>query len=51
MNVAILMDFENVYYGLINQYNFKPRVGHLVSLYSRRSWKKGHVLIRKAYAD
>jgi uncharacterized LabA/DUF88 family protein len=51
MEVAIFIDYENVYFGLINQYNFKPQVGHLISLILKEAQKDGNLLIKKAYAD
>ncbi|MBI4479582.1 MAG: NYN domain-containing protein [Acidobacteria bacterium] len=51
MILAIFIDFENVYYGLINQYNFKPQTGHLISLILKELSKDGNLLIKKAYAD
>ena len=51
MNVAIFIDYENVYFGLINQYNFKPQVAHLISLILKKLGEDGSLLIKKAYAD
>lgn len=51
MNVAIFIDYENVYFGFINQYNFKPQVSHLVALILSKLGQDGNLLIRKAYAD
>lgn len=51
MDIALFIDFENVYYGLVNQYNFKPQVGHLVKLILEEVEKDGRTLIKKAYAD
>src|SRR3990172_7937898 len=42
---------ENVYFGLINQYNFKPQTGHLISLILKKLGDDGNLLIKKAYAD
>jgi uncharacterized LabA/DUF88 family protein len=51
MDTALFIDFENVYYGLVNQYNFKPQVAHLVQLILAEVGKDGRILIKKAYAD
>lgn len=51
MEVAIFIDYENVYWGLINQYNFKPQVPHLISLILKEVAKDGNLLIKNAYAD
>ncbi len=51
MDVATFIDYENVYWGLINQYNFKPQVPHLISLVLNEVEKYGNLLIKKAYAD
>ncbi len=49
--VAIFIDYENVYWGLINQYNFKPQVAHLIALILKEVAKDGNLLIKNAYAD
>jgi hypothetical protein len=51
MEVAIFIDYENVYWGLVNQYNFKPQVPHLISLILKEVGKDGNLLIKNAYAD
>jgi len=51
MEVATFIDYENVYWGLVNQYNFKPQVPHLISLILKEVEKDGNLLIKKAYAD
>jgi len=51
MEVAIFVDYENVYWGLINQYNFKPQLPHLISLILKELAKDGNLLIKNAYAD
>jgi uncharacterized LabA/DUF88 family protein len=51
MEVAIFIDYENVYWGLVNQYNFKPQVHHLISLILKEIGKDGNLLIKNAYAD
>jgi uncharacterized LabA/DUF88 family protein len=51
MEVAIFIDYENVYWGLINQYNFKPQVPHLFGLILKEVEKDGNLLIKNAYAD
>jgi len=48
---AIFIDYENVYWGLVNQYNFKPQIAHLISLILKEAEKEGDLLIKKAYAD
>src|SRR5262245_28286704 len=49
--IALFIDYENVHYGLVNQYRFKPNPGHLVSLLLKEVEKDGNILIKKAYAD
>lgn len=49
--IALFIDYENVHYGLVNQYRFKPNVSHLVSLILGEVSKGGNILIKKAYAD
>lgn len=49
--IALFIDYENVHYGLVNQYNFKPEVGRLTSLILAEVAKEGNILIKKAYAD
>jgi len=48
---AIFIDYENVYWGLVNQYNFKPEPGRLISLILTEIEKNGVLLIKRAYAD
>lgn len=50
-NIALFIDYENVHYGLVNQYSFKPAAGKLVTLILEDVAKHGNVLIKKAYAD
>jgi len=49
--IALFIDYENVYYGLVNQYNFKPEPSRLTALILSEVDKDGHILIKKAYAD
>ncbi len=51
MVIALFVDYENVHYGLVNQYRFKPNPGHLISLLLKEVEKDGNLLIKKAYAD
>ena len=50
-NIALFIDYENVHYGLVNQYNFKPAAGKLAALILEEVAKSGNILIKKAYAD
>jgi uncharacterized LabA/DUF88 family protein len=50
-NIALFIDYENVHYGLVNQYNFKPTAGKLAAIILEEVAKDGNVLIKKAYAD
>lgn len=49
--IALFIDYENVHYGLVNQYRFKPTPAHLTSLILSEVSKDGTILIKKAYAD
>lgn len=49
--IALFIDYENVHYGLVNQYRFKPDAGRLTSLILEEVGKAGNTLIKKAYAD
>jgi uncharacterized LabA/DUF88 family protein len=49
--IALFIDYENVHYGLVNQYNFKPTVPNLISAILTEVGKSGNILIKKAYAD
>lgn len=49
--VALFIDYENVHYGLVNQYSFKPEPSRLISLILTEVSKDGNILIKKAYAD
>lgn len=49
--VALFIDYENVHYGLVNQYRFRPNASHLVSLILNEVSKDGNILIKRAYAD
>lgn len=49
--IALFVDYENVHYGLVNQYRFKPNPGHLISVLLKEVEKDGNILIKKAYAD
>lgn len=49
--IALFVDYENVHYGLVNQYNFRPNAGKLAQLILDEVSKSGNVLIKKAYAD
>lgn len=50
-NIALFIDYENVHYGLVNQYRFKPDASRLTSLILEEVAKEGNLLIKKAYAD
>ncbi len=49
--IALFIDYENVHYGLMNQYRFKPDASRLTSLILDEVAKDGNILIKKAYAD
>lgn len=49
--IALFIDYENVHYGLVNQYRFKPEVSRLTSLILAEVAKNGNILIKRAYAD
>jgi len=49
--IALFVDYENVHYGLVNQYRFKPDAARLASLILQEVGKEGNILIKKAYAD
>jgi uncharacterized LabA/DUF88 family protein len=49
--IALFIDYENVHYGLVNQYRFKPEVSRLTSLILAEVGKNGNILIKRAYAD
>lgn len=49
--IALFIDYENVHYGLVNQYRFKPDATRLTSLILEEVGKEGNILIKKAYAD
>jgi hypothetical protein len=50
-NIALFIDYENVHYGLVNQYRFKPSPAKLAELILDEVGKDGNILIKKAYAD
>ena len=50
-NIALFIDYENVHYGLVNQYRFKPSAPKLAELILNEVGKDGNILIKKAYAD
>lgn len=50
-NIALFIDYENVHYGLVNQYRFKPTAAKLADLILDEVGKDGNILIKKAYAD
>jgi len=50
-NIALFIDYENVHYGLVNQYRAKPSAAKLAELILDEVGKDGNILIKKAYAD
>src|SRR6266849_2218783 len=50
-NIALFIDYENVHYGLVNQYRFKPNATKIAELILTEVGKDGNILIKKAYAD
>lgn len=49
--IALFIDYENVHYGLVNQYHFKPTASKIAALILDEVAKDGNILIKKAYAD
>lgn len=49
--IALFIDYENVHYGLVNQYRFKPEPSNLINLILTEVSKDGNILIKRAYAD
>lgn len=49
--IALFIDYENVHYGLVNQYSFKPEPSRLINLILSEISKDGTILIKRAYAD
>jgi uncharacterized LabA/DUF88 family protein len=49
--IALFIDYENVHYGLMNQYRFKPDASRLTALILEEVGKDGNILIKRAYAD
>jgi len=49
--IALFIDYENVHYGLVNQYRFKPTASKIAELILNEVGKDGNILIKKAYAD
>jgi uncharacterized LabA/DUF88 family protein len=49
--IALFIDYENVHYGLVNQYRFKPDASRLTTLILDEVGKEGNILIKRAYAD
>jgi uncharacterized LabA/DUF88 family protein len=49
--IALFIDYENVHYGLVNQYRFKPDAARLSALILEEVAKDGNILVKKAYAD
>lgn len=50
-NIGLFIDYENVHYGLVNQYRFKPSAAKIAELILGEVSKDGNILIKKAYAD
>ena len=49
-NIALFIDYENVHYGLVNQYRFKPTAAKIAELILEEVGKDGNIE-KKAYAD
>ena len=49
--ISLFIDYENVHYGLVNQYNFKPNAAKIAALILDEVSKEGNILIKRAYAD
>ena len=47
-NIALFIDYENVHYGLVNQYRFKPVASKIAELILTEVGKNGNILIKKA---
>lgn len=50
-NVALFIDYENVYWSLKNNYGLVSQPGHLIDLIKREAQKEGQVVLALAYAD
>lgn len=50
-NVALFIDYENVYWSMKNNYMLVPQAGRLVDLVKQEATKEGQVVMALAYAD
>lgn len=50
-NVALFIDYENVYWSLKNSYACVPQPGHLVDIIKQEAQKEGQLVLMLAYAD
>ncbi|NLW16196.1 MAG: NYN domain-containing protein, partial [Firmicutes bacterium] len=50
-NVALFIDYENVYWSLKNNYGLVSQPGYLIDLIKREAQKEGQVVLALAYAD
>lgn len=50
-NVALFIDYENVYWSMKNNYMLVPQAGRLVDLVKQEANKQGQVVMAMAYAD
>lgn len=50
-NVALFIDYENVYWSLKNNYTLVFQPGHLIDLIKQEAQKEGQVVLALAYAD
>ncbi len=50
-NVAVFIDYENVYWSMKNNYMLVPQAGRLVDLVKQEAGKEGQVVMALAYAD
>ncbi|NLY53733.1 MAG: NYN domain-containing protein [Firmicutes bacterium] len=50
-NVAVLIDYENVYWSMKNNYMLVPQPGRLIELIKQEAQKEGQVVLMLAYAD
>jgi uncharacterized LabA/DUF88 family protein len=50
-NVALFIDYENVYWSMKNNYMLVPQAGRLVDLVKQEANKEGQIVMALAYAD
>jgi uncharacterized LabA/DUF88 family protein len=50
-NVALFIDYENVYWSMKNNYSLIPQAGRLIDLVKQQAQEEGQVVLSLAYAD